>query len=145
MVQRQQVECLHHVGAVGTGQRHVGLQVQGAVQGADAVLQGLVGQVLALAVGIEHGQQQRAELVSVRDATEADTGFPAFFQEAEFQAWLTGGFGLARQLVRAQCHVGQEIEHFLCLRMGGIVNNMECVAGFQLLENAAHLGQYACL
>ena len=84
--ERHDVERLHHVGAVGTGQRHVGLQAYLALERLDACGNGLVGQILPLSVGVEHGKEQRGEFMSVGNAAEADAGGLAVAQDAETEA-----------------------------------------------------------
>jgi quinolinate synthase len=46
--QREDVERLHHIGAVGTCQRHVGLQAYVTTQGTNTAHNTLIGEVLAL-------------------------------------------------------------------------------------------------
>ena len=52
----------------------------------------LIGQVFALAVGVEHGQEQRGELVTAGDATEHNAGFDTVFEELHFE--MPGSFVL---------------------------------------------------
>ena len=83
--QGKDVECLHHIGAVGTSERYVGLQTNIALKGTDAASDSFIGQVLSLAIGIEYGQQKRGELMSVGDATEGDTRIFTVLQEGKGQ------------------------------------------------------------
>ena len=72
--QRYDVECLHHIGTVGTGQRDIGRQPDVALQRRDASAQTVIGQIASLSIGVEQCQQQRGELVSVGDASEGNAG-----------------------------------------------------------------------
>ena len=88
--QGKDVERLHHIGAVGTGERHVSLQADVALEGTDAARDTFIGQVLSLSVGIEYGQQERSELVSVRNAPEGDACVFAVLQEGKGQGIAIG-------------------------------------------------------
>ena len=55
--QGKDIECLHHIGAVGTSERYVGLQTNIALKGTDATSDSFIGQILSLTVSIEHSQQ----------------------------------------------------------------------------------------
>ena len=88
--QGKDVQCLHHIGAIGTGKRHEGLQMYVALQGTDAPCHPLVGQVLALAIGIQYGQEQGCELVPVGYATEGNAGFFAIFQQGKAKGVAIG-------------------------------------------------------
>ena len=46
------IERLHNVRAVGTGQRHIGLQVDWALQCLDAAADTLVREIFALSIGV---------------------------------------------------------------------------------------------
>ena len=111
MVEGDEVERLHHVRAVRAGERDVGDQMDGAVEGADAGGCGGVGQVFPFSVGIEQGQQQRTEFVAARHGAEADACRVAVAEQVECQAVAVERFGV--DVVRRGSHGTHQVEELV--------------------------------
>ena len=86
VVERNDIERLYHIGAVGAGERYVGGEMNRTAECLNAANEGLIGQVFALAVCVEDGQQERSELVSAGDAAENDAGVCSVLEQLHFEA-----------------------------------------------------------
>ena len=125
VVEGDEVERLHHIGAVGAGQRDVGGETNRAAEGLNAANEHLIGQVFALAVGVEYGQEQRGELVSAGDTTEHNAGFDTVFEELHFE--MPGGFVLFEvEVIGSGGKVRKEGFEFGSMRVGTVGVEGEC-------------------
>ncbi len=132
-----EVERLHDVGAVGAGERDVGGQADGCLNGADACGGRRVGQVLAFPVGVEQGEDERTELMASGDGAERDAGRLAVAEEFEHEAVALGRLGL--YVGRRGRHGAYHVEEFVALGVGGCSRGVQRVAVFERGEYAAQL------
>ncbi|CDC96609.1 unknown [Alistipes sp. CAG:268] len=140
---RQHVEGLHHVGAVRTGQRHVGLQFDRPFECLDPAAGRLVGKVAPLSVGIEHGQYQRAEFMPVGHGPEADAELLSVLQDPELESGA-----LAYAAGEAVGCGGRVAEQFEQLRAGPVARadcDVEEVVGLQRPEQFLELLLERCV
>ena len=138
VVEGDEVERLHHIGAVSAGQRDVGGETNRATEGLNAANEHLIGQVFALAVGVEYGQEQRGELVSTGDATEHNAGFGTVFEELHFE--MPGGFVLFDvEVIGSGGKVRKEGFEFGSMRVGTVGVEGECELRVEFGKNRANL------
>ena len=135
--ERQQVERLYHIGAVGAGERHVGRQRDLPAERPDLSARRFVGQVFALAVGVQHGQYQRAEFMAVGHRPEVDAGVLVVAQKPELQSLPVGD--PTADLRGTGGRLFEQPEQLSARRMAGVGRDVEHVGGFQPLEQAEQL------
>ena len=135
--ERQQVERLYHIGAVGAGERHVGRQRDLPAERPDPSARRFVGQVFALAVGVQHGQYQRAEFMAVGHCPEVDAGVLVVAQKPELQSLSVGD--PTADLRGTGGRLFEQLEQLSARRMAGVGRDVEHVGGFQPLEQAEQL------
>lgn len=130
IVQGKKVERLHHFGAIGAGERHIGGELDWAFDAFDALCYHLVGQVFALPIGIEHCQQERGELMPTRNAPEAYAcGLPLFEQD-ELEFVLIALLYKGREFVTGAGKVVDKVEHLLAVRKTMVDGGLKCEIGF---------------
>ena len=137
--QGKDVQRLHHIRTIGTGKRDEGLQMYVPLQGTDAPCHSLVGQVLALAVGIQYGQEQGCELVPVGYATEGNSGFFAIFQQGKAKGVAIGFQNLHIEMGGCALKVVQELYQLLAFLSSGRMVDAKCIVGFQSAEDVGNL------
>ena len=138
VVERNDIEGLHNVGAVGAGERDVGGEMDRAAERLNAANDGFVGLVFALSVGVENGQQEGGELVSAGDAAKYDAGVCAVFEDFHFEA--TRGFVLFDgEVIRCGGEIGKEGLEFGRMRVGAVGVESECELRAEFGENLSNL------
>ena len=109
VVECHDVQRLDDFGAVGTAERSVGRQAQRRLQRSDTADEDLFGEVLALTVSIEDGEDEGGELVTARDSAEGDARSLPITEDAEAKdvsgTYLSGDLGAGAGEVA--CHRGE--------------------------------------
>ena len=109
VVECHDVQRLDDFGAVGTAERSVGREAKGGLQRSDTADKDLFGEVLALAVSVEDGEDEGGELVTARDSAEGDARSLPISEDAEAKdvsgAYLDGELGAGAGEVA--CHRGE--------------------------------------
>ena len=138
------VESLHDVGTIRTCQRHIGRQTNRTVQRPDPVADASVGKVLALAVGIEHGQQQRRELVTGRHGPERNAGRLAVPQQRETQPLVARALA-ASDPVGARGYLVEQLDELSTAFVLRRHLHIERIVGLEAGKNGADLLLERCI
>ena len=137
------IEGLHDIGTVRTRQRHIGRQADRTVQRPDPVADAPVGKVLALAVGIEHGQQQRRELMTGRHGPERDPGRLTVPQQRKAQPFARAL--AASDPVGARGYLAEQLDELATAFVLRRSFHIEHIIGLEAGENGADLLLEGCI
>ena len=140
-----EIEGLHHVGAVGTGERNVGLQPDVALERAYAPANGIVGKILSLAVGIDNGHDERGELVAVGYSAELHARLLAVLEQLKLQTACPGSVERSRQMLGSRTEIVDKIPHLCRMLMGLVGRHTQLKAIFEHAENASQLFYNVCV
>ena len=109
VVECHDVQRLDDFGAVGAAERSVGREAQRRLQRSDTADEDLFGEVLALPISVEDGEDERGELVTARDSAEGDARSLPITEDAEAKdisgTYLDGELGAGAGEVA--CHRGE--------------------------------------
>ena len=105
VVECHDVQRLDDFGAISTAERSVGREAQRRLQRSDTADEDLFGEVLALTVSIEDGEDEGGELVTARDSAEGDACSLPITEDAEAKdvsgTYLSGDLGAGAGDARA--------------------------------------------